>query len=94
MDAKTATVCDAGLYSYAQSRLEREADAFDRDGEYVYFGATGSEEGLAHPRQAVEAGQQGLEDVLAAGGGHALGKGAAGDIVGGTKRISHDLTHY
>jgi hypothetical protein len=58
------------LYSYAQSRLEREADAFDRNGQFVYFGATGSKEGLAHPRQAVEAGQQGLKDVLAAGGGH------------------------
>jgi hypothetical protein len=62
MDAKTATVCDSRVYPHAQSRLEGKADAFDRDGEYVYLGATGSEEGLAHPRQAVEAGQQGPQD--------------------------------
>lgn len=78
MDAPTRFICDAGLYSYAQSGLERKADAFDRDGQCVYLGATGSEEGLTHPRQAVEAGQQGPQDVLAAGGGHASGKGAVG----------------
>ena len=77
MDATTRFICDAGLYSYAQSGLERKADAFDRDGQFVYLGATGSEEGLAHSRQAVEAGQQGLKDVLAAGGGHGIATASA-----------------
>jgi hypothetical protein len=71
MGAKTRFICDAGLYSYAQSGFKGKADAFDRDGQCVYLGATGSEEGLTHPHQAVEAGQQGLKDVLAAGRGHA-----------------------
>ena len=73
MDATTRFICDAGLYSYAQSGFKGKADAFDRDGQCVYLGATGSEEGLARPRQAVEAGQQGLQDVLAAGARHKAG---------------------